>query len=66
MMELSNDSNSRTITFINPTDNFTSLIRCQSNARNTSLYKNVTVIKSKCMQFTHCARAHNKKVGHNF
>ena len=45
--ELSSNSQSSIITFVNPTDNFSSTFRCISN--NTLLYKDVYITKSKCM-----------------
>jgi len=45
--EHSNYSYSSTITFINPSDDFASIFRCKSN--DTLLYKDVDIIKRKCM-----------------
>jgi len=45
--EHSDDSHSSNITFINPSDNFASIFRCKSN--DTLLYKDVYVLKRKCM-----------------
>jgi len=42
-----NDSHSSTITFINPSDDFASIFRCKSN--DTLLYKDVYIIKRKCV-----------------
>jgi len=43
----SDNSYSSTITFINPSDDFASLLRCKSN--DTLLYKDVDIIKRKCL-----------------
>ena len=39
-----NSDSYNNITFLNPTDNFMSMLRCKS--KNTLLYKDVTVIQS--------------------
>lgn len=46
--ELLNSPHSSTITFTNPTDDFTSIFRCKSN--NTLLFKDVSIINRECIR----------------
>ena len=48
--EQSNNSQSSTITFEQPSENFNSTFRCIS--QNTLLYKDVVITKRKCMYAT--------------
>ena len=45
--EYSNNSHSSNISFVNPSDDFTSIFRCKS--KSTSFYKDVSIIKRKYM-----------------